>query len=253
MFGDVWGPGPSRVVALHGWMRTHADFARSVGPDAAGGALPVLAVDLPGFGASPPPREEWGSTQYATAVASLLSAPRGPGRPGYVAGIAPPVVVLGHSFGGRVAVRLAAARPDLVGALVLTGVPLVPRAAGRRPRLAYRAVRRLRKAGVVSEERLERARMRYGSEDYRRAQGVMRGVLVRTVNERYDDDLASLRCPVELVWGDDDDAAPIEVARTVAERVPGATLTVCPGAGHLTPLTVPGELRAAVERCLARR
>jgi pimeloyl-ACP methyl ester carboxylesterase len=58
---------------------------------------------------------------------------------------------------------------------------------------------------------------------------------------------------VELVWGDDDAEAPPAVARAVADAVPGSRLTLCPGAGHLTPLTVPAELRAAADRALARR
>ncbi len=95
---------------------------------------------------------------------------------------------------------------------------------------------------------MEELRQRFGSEDYKAAQGVMRDVHVRVVNEVYDDVLAAIRCPVELVWGDDDTAAPLSIARELATRLPTATLTVCPGAGHLTPTTVPGELRAAVER-----
>ncbi len=79
----------------------------------------------------------------------------------------------------------------------------------------------------------------------------MRGVLVRSVNERYDDDLAALRGPVELVWGANDTETPLEVARAVVARVPGARLTICAGAGHLTPLVAPAQLRAAVERALA--
>ena len=65
--------------------------------------------------------------------------------------------------------------------------------------------------------------------------------------------MATLRCPVELVWGDDDRDAPVATARALAETIPEARLTLCPGAGHLTPLTVPGELRSAVERARARR
>jgi pimeloyl-ACP methyl ester carboxylesterase len=99
---------------------------------------------------------------------------------------------------------------------------------------------------------MERARQKYGSADYRAAAGIMRAVFVRLVGERYDDELAALRCPVEFVWGEDDPDVPVEVARAALALVPGATLTLCPGAGHLTPLTVPGELRAAVDRALAR-
>ena len=61
-------------------------------------------------------------------------------------------------------------------------------------------------------ERMESLRQRYGSEDYRLATGVMRTVHVRAVNETnesYEEQLRRIACPVELVWGDDDTAAPL--------------------------------------------
>jgi pimeloyl-ACP methyl ester carboxylesterase len=97
---------------------------------------------------------------------------------------------------------------------------------------------------------LERARQRYGSADYVAAQGVMRQVLVKLLAERYEEQLSSIRCPVELVWGDDDTEAPLSIARAVHSAVPGSVLTVSPGAGHMTPLTVPELLRQAVDRAL---
>lgn len=243
LFGDRWGTGPPVVVALHGWRRTHEDFVAVVGPASDAGPLDAVAPDLPGFGATPPPPEAWGSSDYATVVARLVED--------LDAGA--PVVVVGHSFGGRVAVMLAAERPDLVRGLVLTAAPVAPRPGpAPRPRAAFRLARGLHRAGLLSERRMEQSRQRYGSEDYRLAEGVMRQVLVRLLAERYDAALAAVRCPLELVWGDDDRAAPIEVARAVLTQVPTAELTVCPGAGHLTPLTAPRQLRAAVERALSR-
>jgi pimeloyl-ACP methyl ester carboxylesterase len=103
----------------------------------------------------------------------------------------------------------------------------------------------------VPETTLERARNRYGSADYVAAQGVMRQVLVRLLAERYDEQLSAVRCGVELVWGDDDAEVPISVAEAAASALPGAVLTICPGAGHLTPLTVPDSLRQAVDRALS--
>jgi len=113
--------------------------------------------------------------------------------------------------------------------------------------------RALHRAHLVGAVPMERARQRYGSPDYRAGQGLMRDVLVRLVNERYEDALAALQCPVELVWGDDDAEAPVETARALERSISGAHLSVCPGAGHLLPLTAPAELRTAVERALARR
>src|SRR4051794_26005869 len=124
LFGTAFGSGAPRVIALHGWARTHADFAQVLGgldPD-----VGAVALDLPGFGATPAPPDAWGGREYAEAVAPLLAE------------LPAPPVILGHSFGGRVAVHLAAGWPDLVHALVLTGVPLLRMGAGRKPALRFR-------------------------------------------------------------------------------------------------------------------
>jgi pimeloyl-ACP methyl ester carboxylesterase len=98
---------------------------------------------------------------------------------------------------------------------------------------------------------MERARQRYGSSDYRAAVGVMRPVLVRMIAEDYAESVAAVRCPVELVWGDDDDVVPLAMARTLVSTIPEARLTVCPGAGHFVPTAAPADLRAAVERLVS--
>ncbi len=239
LFGSVTGTEPPRVLALHGWARSHRDFDAVVAGDGPG-PLPALALDLPGFGASPPPPAAWGAEAYAELVASVLGD------------MEAPVVVLGHSFGGRVALHLAAQRPDVVRALVLTGAPMLHPLGRRnaRPALAYRVTRRLHSLRLVSDQAMEAARQRYGSADYRAAQGVMREVLVRAVNETDEVQLDAVRCPVHLVWGADDTAAPLEVAERAVARLVHGDLAVHPGVGHLTPLLIPAALRAAVASCL---
>lgn len=235
LFGVAFGSGRPSVLALHGWARSSADFAEVLQ------GLDAVALDLPGFGAAPPPPEVWGAGGYAGAVAAVLAE------------MDTPVVVVGHSFGGRVAVHLAAARPDQVAGLVLTGAPLVrrPGAAARKPALAYRAGRALHRRGLLPEARMEALRRRYGSRDYLAASGVMRGVHVKVVNETYEEQLAAVTCPVELVWGDDDAEVPVAVAEAAGALLARSALQVVPGAGHLTPLTAPAALREAVRRLQA--
>ena len=242
LFGERYGEDAPFALCLHGWRRSSADFRGVLGPMTTDvshpGSLDAVALDLPGFGAAPQPPEPWGTPQYADALSPLLDE-------------LGPVVVLGHSFGGRVALELADRRPDVVRALILTGVPLLrPAGAPRRPRASFRLVRGARRLGLVGEDRLERARRRYGSEDYREATGVMRAVLVKVLGEDYEELLGRLSLPVDLVWGELDTAAPLEAARRALALVSGASLQVVPGGGHLLPVTDPGAIRAAL---LSRR
>ncbi|HVF75218.1 MAG TPA: alpha/beta hydrolase [Acidimicrobiales bacterium] len=231
LFGSLHGTPPPRVLALHGWGRTSRDF------DGVLAGCDAVALDLPGFGATPPPPEPWGAAAYASAVAEVVDEP---------------VVVVGHSFGGRVAVHLAASRPELVRALVLTGVPLLrpPGAVRRKPAWQFRLGRALHRRGLVGDARMETLRGRYGSADYRAAQGIMRAVHVVAVNETYEEQLRALRCPVELVWGEGDTDVPLSVATAAASLLADATVTVLPGVGHLVPTAAPADLRAAITRAV---
>lgn len=74
----------------------------------------------------------------------------------------------------------------------------------------------------------------------------MREVFVRAVQDTYEEDLARITCPTELVWGGDDREVPVEVAERASALLRHARLTVWPGVGHLTPLEIPGALRSVV-------
>jgi pimeloyl-ACP methyl ester carboxylesterase len=223
-----------RVVGLHGWGRDRHDLGEALR------GLPALRFDLPGFGASPPPPAVWGAADYAALVAGALDdTARGP------------FVVVGHSFGGRVAVCLAADRPDLVGGLVLCGVPLVRATPPRGPSLRHRLVRAGHRVGVVGDAAYERWRQRHGSADYRAARGIMRDVLVRAVNETYEDQLARVVAPVAMVWGARDTEVPPDVARRAAALVHAPVeVVVVDNAGHDVHREAGAAVRAQVERLL---
>lgn len=235
IFGERYGEGPVRIVWLHGWARRGQDFARAAAILAERG-ISSVTLDLPGFGSSPAPDVQGGARHYAELLVPILQS-LGAGD----------FVIVGHSFGGRIATVLGATHPELVEALVLTGVPLIRLTSTQRPSLAYRSIRWLHGRGVLNEERMERARQKYGSYDYRHASGMIRDVLVITVNESYEDELGRLTKPVSLVWGDDDREVEVDIARRALALMHAPhRITILKGVGHLVPTTAPEELAAAV-------
>jgi pimeloyl-ACP methyl ester carboxylesterase len=238
IFGESFGDGPTRVLWLHGWERRSHDFG------AAGRALAQLghasvALDLPGFGVSPTPPHSGGARYYANLLETTIRAVANE-----------PVILVGHSFGGRVATVLASEYPELVRSLILTGVPLLRTTTRSRSPLAFRSLRWLNAHRLLSEARMELARQRYGSRDYRRASGVMREVLVASVNESYEAELSSLKVPVHFVWGDRDDETPKDVMTRATLLTRDFDVLVLPNVGHLVPVEAPLALVEVVVRVL---
>lgn len=232
---ERYGSGAPRVLALHGWRRTRNDWDQVLD------GLGALAVDLPGFGLTPQPEQAWGSPDYASQLVPLLQEQG-------------PAVVVGHSFGGRVAVALASTHPELCTGIVLTGAPLLRRPGSGKSPLAFRAARRLHRLGLVSAKRMDRAREKYGSADYRAAQGVMRETFVKLVNENYDAQLARIAAaglPVRMVWGRTDNEAPLAAAEHVRAAIKNSELTVLDNSGHLLDAPLRAALRASIDDLLA--
>lgn len=102
------GAGPV-VVFLHGWALSNRTYRRSLN-DLARRGFCVLAPSLPGFGGTAPlPGADFELAGYAEWLAAFLEARR----------VHEPVILIGHSFGGAVAIKLADAHPQLVDRLIL--------------------------------------------------------------------------------------------------------------------------------------
>jgi pimeloyl-ACP methyl ester carboxylesterase len=97
------------VVLLHGWGLGHHTYRDVIERIAAEGVR-VVAPAMPGFGGTADlPDDSFSMSGYARWVIDLLD----------VLGIDEPAVVVGHSFGGGVSIRLAYDHPDRVRSLVL--------------------------------------------------------------------------------------------------------------------------------------
>lgn len=224
----------STVLFLHGWGSESAVFTPF--QNALAGRRRVLALDLPGFGKSSPPPHAWNMDDYADFVTAFLKE-RTVSR----------VTLIGHSFGGRIGIKLAA-RGDpavVVEKMILVdsaGIKPKKTAAALVRQYIYKAVRNVLSLAAVDRlfpGALERWRRAHASLDYRSATPRMREVLVKVVNEDLTPCLEKISCPTLLVWGENDTATPLSDAKIMEKLIPDAGLAVLPGAGHYSFLDQP--------------
>jgi len=233
----------SPVVWLHGWGSSCGVWDGLISE--LGATCTCYAVDLPGFGRSFALQEAWTSEQFADCIAAWMERQ----------GIRHPVLV-GHSFGGKIALLLAAR--GCVRAVVLMG------AAGIRPKRGWRWYVRVWPYKVFKwlaafplfspllNDVVVRMRASSGSADYRAASGPLRDTLVRVVNEDISGVLPSVRVPVLMLWGGQDTATPPEHAHRMKKLIPDATLHVYPEAGHYVFQDEAAACRDEIRRFLKR-
>ena len=219
---EVFGEGKD-VLVLHGW---GADI-RAIKPmaDALSGKFKVWLVDLPGFGQSDLPSGDWDVYAYADFVKKFADALE----------IADPILI-GHSFGGRLSIILAAKKIMTPPKIILVD------SAGIKPRhgvdyyckvYTYKIMKRVAALmGKLSKPLEEKIKSRFGSSDYKNANPLMRKVMVRVVNEDLTYLLKDIACPTLLFWGEKDDATPLSDAKKMEKLIPDAGIVTVPGGGH---------------------
>ncbi len=229
------------VVVLHGW----AGRVESMGPvvSCLSAERRVLALDLPGFGESPAPAVAWGTSDYAEFVRRVVGE-AGVERADFV----------GHSFGAKTSLYLAATTP-LVNRLVLvgsSGLRTPPSFKARVKRGASRAGRAAGRLGPPGRALRDAVYRRIASEDYRNA-GPLRPTFVKVVNEDLASLLPKVAVPTLLVWGAKDDAVPLAHARRMEQAIPDAGLVVFEDAGHFAYLDEPDRFCRIVRHFLGIR
>jgi pimeloyl-ACP methyl ester carboxylesterase len=219
LIDEVAGADAGRhLVFLHGWGGSRESL-RGIGALFQHTAR-VHLIDLPGFGEAPLPPSGWSTLDYTDLIQQYI-----------LERLSGEIILVGHSFGSRVSLRLAARRLAQVRAVVLMAAPGLPVRGWSWKRARRAGIRGLRKTlvavrPVTGMRPLEWHSARFGSKDYLAA-GDLRSVFVRTVNEDLTETARSVACPVLLVYGTDDEETPIWLAHRYHELLNGhATLTL---------------------------
>lgn len=214
----------SPVVMLHGWGQ-NLESMRILG-DLLSRYHQVYLIDFPGFGKTEKPKDDWDTVDYARCIDELFEKLR-----------LENAIVIGHSFGGRVGMRLAVRHRKRVSALVLIN------SGGLRSQLTGKRFYRAKGLKLLSNtlkwcdstfgsKYFETWFVpKYASRDYKNA-GAMKNILVKTVNEDQSQDAAQIGCPTFLLWGEKDEETPVEMGYRLKSIIPNSKLLVLPGKDH---------------------
>ena len=239
---DRIGDGPRPVIVMHGW-GCNASTVRILAEAAASPSTTVYNLDLPGFGGSQEPPADWGVYDYARFIEAFAKAV-GAERP----------VLIGHSYGGRIAIVYAS--ECAVDKVILVD------AAGIKPRrslryyikvYSFKLAKRVlpivlgrRKASEV----IDRMRGNAGSADYNAASPVMRRVMSKSVNQDLKHLMPLIKAPTLLIWGAKDTATPLRDAKTMERLIPDAGLVCYEAADHYSFLRRPAQTDAVIKSFL---
>lgn len=217
------------VVLMHGWGGQVTSWKPVF--DYLSKGYKVYAFDFPGFGRSDPPAKAWGTEEYGKYVMKFFESVN-----------IEKANIIAHSFGGRIAIWLAANFPEMVEKLVLID------SAGIKPKrtLKYHIKVTIAKTGKrifslpifgkYGERLLNNLYHLVGSKDYQQQTGVMRSTLVRIVNEDLRGFLPKIVAPTLLIWGENDKDVPVSYAKIMEKEINDAGLVILKDAGHFSYL-----------------
>lgn len=203
----------------------------------------VVQFDMPGFGESDEPREPWRPADYADFFCSFMEA----------LGITS-TVLIGHSYGGRVIIKLAE-RDDLpfdIEKIVLidsAGIMPDRSPAQKRKVKRYKMMHSFlmsKPIHAMFPEVIDYWMSQQGSDDYRNSSPMMKKCLVMAVNEDQRQALPEIRQETLIIWGDLDDATPLKDAKIMEEMIPDSALIVLEGTGHYSFLEKPAQFRGVI-------
>lgn len=204
----------SDVVLLHGWGQNIA-MMKPIG-DRLQKNHRITILDFPGFGESEEPKTALTVYDYCEILEELLKKLK----------VKKPVI-MGHSFGGRIAI-IYASRNE-VEKVVLFGSPCIRKEV--KLSLKLRMLKSLKKIpGINKLEGFAKNHM--GSRDYKNASEIMKKILVNVVNEDLSECAKKINVPTLLIWGDRDTEAPVENAKELEKIIPDAGLIVLPNSTH---------------------
>ncbi len=201
----------SDILLLHGWGQ-NIEMMKPLGDNLCSNHR-ITILDFPGFGESDDLKTPWTIKDYSDFLEEFVKKN----------GIKKPIVI-GHSFGGRVAIRYSANNP--IEKLILFGSPCIR--INRELPLSVKILKKLKQLPGMNSFG-EYMKKYIGSRDYKAASPILRQTLVNVVNEDLSQFAQKIEEATLLIWGEQDTESPLKEAQELEKLMVDAALIVLPG------------------------
>jgi len=215
------------LILLHGWGGSMDSFKQI---EELKKHFKVLEVDFPPFGKSEEGRD-WSVFSYANMLISLCEKLK-----------IEKCHILGHSFGGRIAILVGAIKKDLVEKIILVGC------AGMKPKrnMAYF----FKVANFKLQKRLGKDVSNFGSNDYRELSPNMKKTFSRIVNTHLEEYAKMLTQETLIVFGNEDKETPLYMGRRLNKLIKNSSLVVMKNCSHFCYAEKPYEFCSLAKKFL---
>jgi pimeloyl-ACP methyl ester carboxylesterase len=240
---EIMGSGEPLLI-LHGWGSSHYSWAK-VQAILADKGYQVIVPDLPGFGDSPAPQNPQTVGDYSDFVLKLVEKIN-----------LSSFYLLGHSFGGRVAIKFTRQNPQRVKKLILCDAAGIKMELDSKAKAVFVLIRW---ANVIFSRRIFSQFKKIARnilyfflrhKDYVRTQGIMKETFKLVIAEDLLPELPDIKNKTLIVWGQKDSLVPLKVAYILKEKIVNSELKVFLGIRHNPHREIPEELSETIDQFL---
>lgn len=216
------------VIFLHGWRSEGRVWLPLWQKLNLSSDWTLLALDFPGFGSSKVPPSNFNISQYAELLSAFINKLN-----------LTSVILVGHSFGGRVAIKLSGSHPNFLKQLILIDSAGFADRSFKKKLL--RSLAKLLKPAKLLPgfSHLRRLLYRFlGTEDYL-ATPHLTNVFQLVIREDLSRDMSNIKVPTLIIWGADDKVTPLREAHRLSRLIKNSELKIMSTSGHFSFLDNP--------------
>jgi pimeloyl-ACP methyl ester carboxylesterase len=229
------GGGGENFLILHGWNGSSDSWRKII--EILEIKYKVICPDFPGFGKTETPKIPWSLNDFVEWLKEFTEKLN-----------LKEFFLLGHSFGGRVAIKFSIFYPEKVKKLILLN------SAGIKPEwgLKEKIIFQISKIGNAIFSKNHFFRFKDGArnffyriariKDYSKAKGVMKETMKKIVEEDLLPEIPKIQNETLILWGEKDKIIPLKYAFLFKEKIKNSKLEILPKIGHSPHLEDPEKL-----------